>query len=162
MEMSRDGANARPASDDRQLLTFALGEESYGLEILSVREIKGLSPVTPIPGAPPHVRGVMNLRGAVIPVVDLRAKLGLAGGAYDRFTVIVVVSVGDRTVGLVVDSVSDVLAVAPADVETVPGVVSGDGTRAIAGVAKVGERLVTLLDLDRMLGDEVATPGAGR
>src|ERR1700735_3341871 len=92
----------------QQYLSFALGEEQYGIEILRVQEIKGYSGITPIPNTPPHIRGVMNLRGTVIPVVDLRAKFNLNTQAYDKLTVIIVVTVGARIIGLVVDAVSDV------------------------------------------------------
>src|SRR6187399_2690041 len=92
-----------------QFLTFQLGPEMFGLEILRVQEIKGYSPVTPIPNAPPHVKGVMNLRGAVVPILDMRCKFGMAEAAYTKFTVIIVVTVGAKVIGLVVDAVSDVL-----------------------------------------------------
>src|SRR5581483_10415500 len=91
-----------------QFLTFTLGGESYGVEILAVQEIKGGAAITPIPNAPRHVRGVMNLRGTIIPVVDLRTRLGMPAPEDDRVTVIVVVRVGARTQGLIVDAVSDV------------------------------------------------------
>src|ERR1017187_3213649 len=93
----------------QQFLTFLLDDQEYGLEIFKIREIRGYAPVTPIPNVPPHVRGVMNLRGTVLPVVDLRMKFHLPAVEYNKFTVIVIATVGEKTVGLLVDAVSDVL-----------------------------------------------------
>ena len=93
-----------------QYLTFRLGHEEYGVEILKVQEIKGYSAITPIPSAPAFLKGVMNLRGTIVPVVDLRSRFGMAAADYTPFTVIIVVTVGSRVMGLVVDAVSDVLA----------------------------------------------------
>src|SRR5271154_1024816 len=97
------------AADLDQYLTFTLGAEEYGIEILKVQEIKGYSAITHIPNAPPHVKGVMNLRGTVVPVVDLRARFGMEAVEYSKFTVIIVVMVGEKIAGVVVDAVSDVL-----------------------------------------------------
>lgn len=146
--------------DGRQYLTFTLGGEEYGVEILKVQEIKGYAPVTPIPNTPPYVRGVMNLRGAIIPVVDLRAKLGMGETAPGQFTVIIVVRVGPKTVGLVVDAVSDVLDI-PADaIQATPDFGPQVDARFISGMARTGDRLVVLLDLDRILGAEAAALAA--
>src|SRR5271168_921070 len=95
----------------QQFLTFLLDEQEYGLEIFRIREIRGYAPITPIPNVPSHVRGVMNLRGTVLPVVDLRMKFHLPPIEYNKFTVIVIAMVGDKMVGLLVDAVSDVLQV---------------------------------------------------
>ena len=109
--MSEDRAtdSMTSAADNGQFLTFTLQNEEYGSEILKVQEIKGFSKITPIPNAPMFVRGVMNLRGTVVPVIDLRARFSMTEKEYDQFTCIVVVNVGTRVVGLVVDTVSDVL-----------------------------------------------------
>lgn len=98
--------------ESQQFLTFLLEEQEYGLEIFKIWEIRGYAPITPIPNVPPHVRGVMNVRGTVLPVVDLRMKFHLPAVEYSKFTVIVIATVGDKTVGLLVDAVSDVLMVA--------------------------------------------------
>ena len=97
------------AQDSQQFLTFLLEDQEYGLEIFKIREIRGYAPITPIPNVPPHVRGVMNLRGTVLPVVDLRMKFRLPAVEYSKYTVIVIATVGEKTVGLLVDAVSDVL-----------------------------------------------------
>lgn len=140
------------AADGSQFLTFRLADEEYGLEILRVQEIKGYSRVTPLPNTPPEVKGVMNLRGTVVPIIDLRARFGLEGAEYNQFTVIIVVTVGSKVVGLVVDAVSDVLNVAPTDLVPTPDMGSGVDTSFMTGMARTGDRLVTLLNIDRLIG----------
>lgn len=143
---------SREAEARAQYLTFHLGEEEYGIEILRVQEIRGYTAATPIPNSPSWVRGIMNLRGTIVPVVDLRAKLGLEPTAYGRFTVIIVVNVGTRVIGLIVDSVSDVLSFSPQDVQPAPDLGGGSEGRFARGIARVQESLVVLLDLERVLG----------
>ncbi len=162
--MSRDGntigPRTGPTADSNQYLTFSLAEEEYGLEILRVQEIKGYSKVTPLPNTPPEVRGVMNLRGTVVPIIDLRARLGLAQTEYDRFTVIIVVNAGAKVAGLVVDAVSDVLNVAASELVPTPDLGAGVDTAFMTGMARAGDRLVTLLNVDRLLrqDDPAALP----
>lgn len=136
----------------RQFLTFTLGSEEFGFDLLKVQEIRGYTAVTPIPNAPPHVRGVMNLRGAVVPVIGLREKFGMPTVDYDRFTVIVVVSVGSKVIGLVVDAVSDVLSVPDGDIEPPPDLGQQVDTSYITGLAKAAARLLILVDIELMLG----------
>jgi purine-binding chemotaxis protein CheW len=149
-------AEAGPIPEPRNEghLSFLLGSEEYAVEILRVREIRSLCPITPIPNAPPHVRGVMNLRGAVVTVVDLRTALGLAAVAYDKFTVIVVLTVGEKRVGVVVDSVCDVLSIDTAQVQPVPDMGVRAGLSGVRGICRVGDRLVSLLDVERILTAE--------
>jgi purine-binding chemotaxis protein CheW len=145
-----------------QFLTFSLGQEEYGIDILKVQEIRGYSAVTHIPNAPPHVRGIMNLRGTVVPVVDLRAKFGMEAAEYGKFTVIIVVMVGEKIAGLVVDAVSDVLNINQADVRPAPDLGAHCDTRFISGVVSVAEKLAVLVDIDRLLTDEeIAAVGGG-
>lgn len=148
------------ATDGNQYLTFSLDRETYGIEILRVQEIRGYSAATPIPNAPPWVRGIMNLRGTIVPVIDLRAKLGLPSSAYNRFTVIIVVNVGTRVIGLIVDAVSDVLTFSPQEVQPAPDLGGGSDGRFARGIARVQDSLVVLLDLERVLGSAelVTTP----
>lgn len=134
-----------------QFLTFVLGEEQYGIEILKVQEIKGYSAITPIPNTPPHIKGVINLRGTVVPVVDLRAKFSLADTEYNKFTVIIVVTVGEKVIGMLVDAVSDVLDIAASDMRPAPDLGVHVDTRFISGMATIGERMTVLLDIDRLL-----------
>ncbi len=145
------------ATDGSQYLTFTLGQEEYGVEILKVQEIRGYSAVTPIPNTPGYIKGVMNLRGTIIPVVDLRAKLGLAEAEYNQFTVIIVVMVGTKVMGLIVDSVSDVLNIPKADIQAAPDFGSDVEARFIQGMAKAGEKLVVLLDIDKVLNETNTT-----
>ena len=136
----------------QQFLTFCLGQEEYGIEILDVQEIKGYSPVTPIPNAPSHVKGLMNLRGAVVPVVDLRARFGMSAQDYTPFTVIIVVKVGHKVVGLIVDAVSDVLDVNADQLEATPDCGAAVDTSFLTGIAHSGERLIGLLQVERVAG----------
>jgi purine-binding chemotaxis protein CheW len=145
------------ATDGAQYLTFALGGEEYGVAILNVQEIKGVSTVTPIPNTPAYVKGVMNLRGTIVPVIDLRLRLGMPASDYGPFTVIVVLAVGTKIVGTIVDAVSDVLTIPTADVQPTPSFGTAVDLRFIAGIAHANEKLVVLLDVDTMLRhDELA------
>lgn len=137
--------------DEQQLVVFELGAELYGVEIARVHEIIRLQTVTRVPRAPAFVEGVINLRGKVIPVVDLRRRFGLPTAEHTRSTRIVVVEIGDQVVGIVVDGVSEVLRVNTATVEPPSPVVAGIDSEYLHGIAKLPERLVILLDLDRIL-----------
>lgn len=139
-----------------QFLTFVLGEEQYGIEILKVQEIKGYSAITPIPNTPPHIKGVINLRGTVVPVVDLRAKFSLEAVEYNKFTVIIVVTVGQKVIGMLVDAVSDVLDIAASEMRAAPDLGARVDTRFIAGMAAIGDRMTVLLDIDRLLSADDA------
>jgi purine-binding chemotaxis protein CheW len=153
-------AGARPPT--RQYLTFRLGEAEYGVPILAVQELKGQSNITPIPNAPPHLAGVMNLRGMIVPVVDLRVKFSLPDAVYDRFTVIVLVSVGAKIVGMVVDAVSDVLDIPAAEIQAVPDLGAQVDAGFVSGLARVGDKLVVLLDVAKVLdGDARFAPAGG-
>ena len=150
--MEAEGFNATAASS--QFLTFLLGAEQYGVEILKVREIRGYSAVTRIPNTPVYIKGVINLRGTVVPVVDLRSKFSMETVEYNKFTVIIVVTVGAKVTGLVVDAVSDVLDVPPAEMRISPDLGTGVDTRFIRGMATIGDRMTVLLDIDRLLSED--------
>ena len=143
-----------------QFLTFLLGQEEYGIPLLKVQEIKGYSAITPIPNTPPHIKGVMNLRGTVIPIVDLRVRFGVEAIEYTKFHVIIVINVGTRVVGLLVDAVSDVLNVGPEDIREAPDFGTEADTRFISGLASSGDKVAVLLDLEMLLSDAdlAATP----
>lgn len=136
-----------------QYLTFILGEEHYGIEILRVQEIKGYTTVTRIPNTPEYIKGVLNLRGTIVPIVDLRTKFGMERIDYTRFTVIVVVVVLDRVVGIIVDGVSDVLNIPRKEVQPPPRFGASVDVSFISGIGKCGEMLVALLDIDRVLSE---------
>jgi purine-binding chemotaxis protein CheW len=137
--------------DERQLVVFQLGAELYGVEIAGVHEIIRLQAITRVPRAPAFVEGIINLRGKVIPVVDLRRRFGLPAATHTRASRIVVVEIGDQVVGIIVDAVIEVLRVNAATVEPPSPVVAGLDAEYLRGIAKLPERLVMLLNLDRVL-----------
>ena len=147
------GRNARAG----KYLTFALGREEYGLEILKVREIIGFLDITAVPQTAPYIRGVINLRGQVISVVDLRTKFGMPSMERTDETCIIVVETrhGERKVstGIVVDRVSEVLSIAAEQIEDPPALGPSVGADAILGLGKIGESVKILLDIDRVLGE---------
>ena len=135
----------------REVLVFVLGKEEYGVDILKVQEIRGYEKVTPIPAAPAYLKGVVNLRGIIVPVIDLRIKFGLADPKYDSFTVVIILRLASRVIGMVVDGVSDVVALAPSEVKPAPQLGSLVDSSFLAGLATQGERMVLLLDIERFL-----------
>jgi len=145
------------AQESQQFLTFLLEDQEYGLEIFKIREIRGYAPITPIPNVPPHVRGVMNLRGTVLPVVDLRMKFHLQPVEYNKFTVIVIATVADKTVGLLVDAVSDVLTVELDAIREAPDFGAAVDTRFINGVFQSKDHLAVALNLEELLTDSELT-----
>ncbi|MDI4635913.1 chemotaxis protein CheW [Pelomonas sp. V22] len=140
-----------------EYLSFRLGQEEYGIEILLVQEIRGYEPATRIAGAPEYVHGVLNLRGVIVPIVDLRLKLGLAA-EFDPFTVTVVMNLGGRTVGAVVDAVADVLELLPAQIQPAPEFSSSLRATHITGLGTVRQgsldRMLILLDIAALLSDD--------
>jgi purine-binding chemotaxis protein CheW len=134
-----------------QYLTVKLAEEEYGIDILAVREIRGWTPVTRIPQAPHYVLGVLNLRGAIVPVLDLRLRFGLNREAYNATTVTVIVTVAGRLFGIVVDAVSDVLDIEDTQLRPVPDMGTAVDTEYLKGLTSIGERMVLLLDADKLL-----------
>ena len=135
-----------------QVVSFRLGEEEFGVDIMTVQEIILLGCITQVPEVPEHVLGVINLRGNVIPILNLRRRFGMADRAPDDSTRIVVMNLGGRTVGVVVDGVSEVLRLSEDDLSPAPASLSGAGKEYINGLAKRGERLLILLDMARLLG----------
>jgi len=121
------------------------------LEILKIQEIKGYSSVTPLPNAPPYVKGVLNLRGTIVPIVDLRKKFNLPEVDYTQFTVIVVVQVQAKTLGFIVDAVSDVLTISGDAIQPTPDCHGQLDTSLLNGLVQAGEKLVILLDIDKVL-----------
>jgi len=148
---------SRLASEGKYL-TFALGQEEYGLEILKVREIIGYMNITSVPQTPSHVKGVINLRGQVIPVVDLRLKFGMPENGVDDQTCIIVVDIANRDkqfqTGIIVDRVSEVLDIAEQNIEPAPQFGAHVNTEFILGLGKIGDHVKILLDIDKVLGSE--------
>lgn len=137
-----------------QYLTIRLGQQEYGIAILDVQEIRGWTAATAVPNAPDHFRGVINLRGTVVPLIDLRRKFRMAVPDDDRLSVTVVVRVGGRVVGLVVDGVSDVLDIMPDAISPPPDIGDGFEVKSLSGIARSGERLVSILAMSQVVGDE--------
>jgi purine-binding chemotaxis protein CheW len=150
------------AAATSQVLTFVIGEATYGIDIPCVQEIRGWSPVTRLPQSPAEVLGVLNLRGAIVPVMDLRLKFGIANAQYTPVTVVIVVSVrsakGPREFGMVVDGVSDVIDISPQDVKAAPDLGTVASGACIRGLVPVAGRMVVLLDVDLLIGREFAAP----
>ena len=137
-----------------QLVTFSIGEEEFGVDILKVQEIIRTMEITKVPRAQDFVEGVINLRGKVIPIIDLRRRFGLHSKEYDKHTRIIVIEISNMIVGFVVDSVSEVLRIPSSTVEPPPPVVAGMDSEYIRGVGKLQDRLLILLDLDKLLSNE--------
>ena len=134
-----------------EFLTFRLGGEEYGIDILRVQEIRSYEEPTRIANAPPFIKGVVNLRGVIVPVVDLRIKLNCEKVEYNGFTVVIVLNVHGRVVGAVVDSVSDVLELAGDLIKPAPEMNSTVDTGFITGIASVGERMLILMDIEALM-----------
>lgn len=141
-------------TQEDKFLTFYLGEEEYGIEIRHVTEIIGIQTITDVPDMPTYVKGVINLRGKVVPVIDVRLRFGMEERAYDDRTCIVVINIENHAVGLIVDRVSEVLDIPKSDVEPPPKVKKGESSRFIQGMGKVGEQVKILLNADKVLFDE--------
>jgi purine-binding chemotaxis protein CheW len=137
--------------DADEILTFTLGAEEYGVDILKVQEIRGYDAVTRLPDAPAWIKGVINLRGIIVPVVDLRIKFKLGEARYDAFTVMIILNVGGRVVGIVVDSVSDVTQLQADDIRPAPELGLAVDTRFIDGIGSLDGRMLILLDIERMM-----------
>ncbi len=135
-----------------QLVAFRLGREEYGVSILQVQEIKRMTDITRVPHTPEYIRGVMNLRGSVLPVIDLKNRLGLQPNEVTDDTRIVIVKVADLSVGLIVDAVSEVMAIEQASIENAQSVVSGVAANYLDGVGKLDNRLLILLNLEAIIG----------
>ncbi|SOB57721.1 Chemotaxis protein CheW [Pseudodesulfovibrio profundus] len=152
-----DAVDAEEVEADQnliQLVTFSIGEEEFGVNILQVQEIIRTMEITNVPRAPEFVEGVINLRGKVIPIVDMRSRFGLESKEHDKYTRIIVVEIGMIIVGFVVDSVSEVLRIPASSVQPPPPVVAGMDSDYIDGVGKLEDRLLILLDLDSLIDNE--------
>ncbi|MFC5440695.1 chemotaxis protein CheW [Rhodanobacter ginsenosidimutans] len=146
--------NNQDAATTLQQLTFTLAGEEYGVDILAVREIRGWSRVTRIPQTPEHLLGVLNLRGAIVPIMDLRLRFGLERESFGDNTVVIIVAVDERLFGIVVDAVSDVVDIDPAAIKPVPDMGAVVDTRYLKGLATHVERMVMLLDVEKLMRPE--------
>jgi purine-binding chemotaxis protein CheW len=157
-DLMMDSGQHTAARREGKYLTFSLDKEEYGIGILKVKEIIGMIPITMIPRMPLYVKGVINLRGKVIPVIDLRLKLSMAEAGYTERTCIIVVEIsgesGQVLIGIIVDSVSEVLNVKGTDIEDTPAFGAKLDTEYILGMAKIGGRVKILLDIDKILSKQ--------
>jgi purine-binding chemotaxis protein CheW len=144
-------ADGAPQARPREYLTFRLGEEEYGIDILKVQEIRGYEQPTRIANAPAFVKGVVNLRGVIVPIVDLRLKFNLGKATYDAFTVVIILNLGARVVGIVVDSVSDVMELAPEQIRPAPEVGASVDATFITGLGTLADRMLILIEIERLM-----------
>lgn len=142
----RDGA-----ADTREILSFRLGGEEYGIDILKVQEIRGYGTVTKIANTPDFIKGVIDLRGTIVPIIDMRLKFGLARAEYDSFTVTIILNVIDRVVGIVVDGVSDVIALTQDHLKPIPALGAHVDANYLDGVGTLDERMILLIDIERLM-----------
>jgi purine-binding chemotaxis protein CheW len=154
--MTTDLENPSHAAD-RELIAFRIGDQEFCVDIMQVREIRGWAPATPLPRTPSYMKGVINLRGSVLPIVDLGARLGLTTTCEPTARhVIMVVNVGERTMGLLVDAVSDIISLADSQVQAVPDVASDQVKAFVKGLFGIDGRMISLITLDRILMDSEA------
>lgn len=148
-------ANAGAGGPTRQYISFTTGDEEYGVDIMAIREIKGWTATTELPNAPAYVRGVINLRGAIIPILDLRARFGAGLTEAQARHVIIVVAVGHRVVGILVDGVTDIITVPEVDIQPIPELDHGDTSEFLTGLVTVDGRMVALLNLNTLFHMEL-------
>lgn len=139
------------SAGSRELLTFTLGSEEYGIDILKVQEIRGYDAVTKIANSPEFIKGVINLRGIIVPIVDMRIKFHLGNVTYNELTVVIILNVANRVVGIVVDGVSDVIALTAEQVKPSPEFSSTLDTQYITGLGTVDERMIIVVDIEKLL-----------
>lgn len=139
------------AAGAKEYLTFRLDQEEYGIDILKVQEIRGYEAPTRIAHAPAFIKGVINLRGTIVPIVDMRLRFGCSQAEYNSFTVVIILNLHERVVGIVVDSVSDVMELAPEQLRAAPELESAIDAQCIRGLGSVGDRMLILLDIERLM-----------
>ena len=135
----------------RELLTFTLGSEEYGIDILKVQEIRGYDAVTTIANSPDFIKGVINLRGIIVPIVDMRIKFHLGNVTYNNLTVVIILNVASRVIGIVVDGVSDVIALTPEQLKAAPEFSGTMDTQYITGLGTVDDRMIIVVDIEKLM-----------
>lgn len=150
-------ASAQPKSEAREFLSFKLGTEEYGIDILKVQEIRRYEKPTRMANVPEFIKGVVNLRGIIVPIIDMRIKFKLASVEYNDFTVVIILNVSGRVLGIVVDGVSDVITLAPEQIKPAPDFSSNLDTGYIIGLGTIDERMLILMDIELLTaGDNMA------
>lgn len=158
---SQAPVHAAPTMQNNEFLTFRLGAEEYGIDILKVQEIRSYEAVTTIANAPAFIKGVVNLRGVIVPIVDMRIKFSVGEIRYDQFTVVIILNVAGRVVGMVVDSVSDVITLSPEQIRKAPEFGAGLETDYITGLGAVDQRMLILMDIEKLMtGQDMALTDA--
>lgn len=154
--MSKSATNATKKADDEELrwVTFRLENEKYGINVMQVQEVLRVSEIAPVPGAPSYVMGIINLRGNVVTVIDTRSRFGLASTEMDDSTRIVIIEADEQVVGILVDSVAEVVDLKASEIETAPNVGTEESAKFIQGVASHDSELLILVDLNKLLSDE--------
>jgi purine-binding chemotaxis protein CheW len=147
-------ATAVAVAQNNEFLTFTLGKEEYGIDILKVQEIRSYEAVTTIANAPEFIKGIVNLRGTIVPIVDMRIKFRLSEFDYDQFTVVIILNVAGRVVGMVVDSVSDVITLSSEQVRPAPNFSARFDTQYILGLGTVDKRMLILVDIEKLMTSE--------
>ena len=143
--------NSISLTEGSEYLVFTLGKEEYGIEILKVQEIRGYDQVTSIANAPEFIKGVINLRGIIVPIVDLRIKFNIGEASYNQFTVVIILNVFQRVIGIVVDGVSDVISLSDEDIRPSPEFGGALDTRYLQGLGTLDERMIILTDIEKLL-----------
>ena len=151
--MNLTNKSAEGMANAREYLTFRLGEEEYGIDILKVQEIRGYEQPTRIANAPEFIKGVVNLRGTIVPIVDMRLRFNCSEIEYNAFTVVIILNLGSRVVGIVVDSVSDVMELSAEAIRPAPDIESAIDNGCILGLGSVSERMLILLDIEKLMGN---------
>lgn len=157
MSQQQTSASAEPSGSPvshvlNEFLTFRLGSEEYGIDILKVQEIRGYDAITQIANSPEFIKGVVNLRGIIVPIIDMRIKFKLGKAEYDQFTVVIILNVSGRVMGIVVDGVSDVISLGMDQLRPTPEFGSVIDTEYIKGLGTVDERMLILLDIEKLMG----------
>jgi len=138
-------------TDIHEFLTFRLGQEEYGIDILKVQEIRGYEQPTRLANAPDFIKGVINLRGTIVPIVDMRLKFNVGEANYDAFTVVIILNIANRVVGIVVDSVSDVLTLEQNQIRPTPEFSGALDVSYVMGLGSIGDRMLILVDIERLM-----------
>jgi purine-binding chemotaxis protein CheW len=145
------GTGSADSNSGQEFLSFTLGEEEYGIQIQKVQELRGYDAVTRIANAPDFIKGVVNLRGTIVPIVDMRIKFNLGAPTYDQFTVVIILNIDNRVVGMVVDSVSDVITLNLDQIKAAPEMGIALNTDHLIGLGTVDERMLILVDIDMLM-----------
>ncbi|MDI1271316.1 MAG: chemotaxis protein CheW [Polaromonas sp.] len=151
MHATTSNPNPSAAAKALEFLAFTLGQEEYGIDIQKVQELRGYDTVTRIANAPEHIKGVVNLRGIIVPIIDMRIKFNLGTPTYDQFTVVIILNMASRVMGMVVDSVSDVITLTPEQVKPAPEMGSVLDTDYLIGLGTLDDRMLILVDIDKLM-----------